>query len=213
QAWFFDNVDVPGLLNYLAVRCVIQDADDVRKNFYLYRDTRGTGEWTIFPWDKDWTFGVTGDGGPWLGHPFFGDYAHRKANADQWNELWEFVFNDPELRPLYLRRLRSVMDALLGPPGGSAGMSVLEEAARAYVPDLSPELGGTVENGFDSVLQFLEERRFDLYVTYAATNKVAGADALVPQEQSDKAQPAFGAMDFNPASGRQQEEFVRIDNP
>lgn len=213
RAWFFDNVDVPGLLNYLAVRCVIQDADDVRKNFYLYRDTRGTGEWTIFPWDKDWTFGVTGDGGPWLRHPFFGDYAHRKANADQWNELWEFVFNDAEVRLLYLRRLRSVMDALLGPPGGMGEMSRLEAAARANVPDLTAELGAKVENGLRSVLQSLEQRRTDLYVTYAATNTAAGGDALVPTGQSDKAQPAFGTIDFNPVSGRQEEEFLRLDNP
>lgn len=212
QAWFFDHVDVPGLLNYLAVRCVIQDADDVRKNFYLYRDTRGNGEWTIFPWDKDWTFGVTGDGGPWLRHPFFGDYAHRKANADQWNELWEFVFNDPEVRPLYLRRLRSVMDALLGPPGTTAEMPGLEASARAPVPDLVAELGGTVSAGLQSVLQFFDQRRNDLYVTYAATNRAAGANALVPQAQLQMAEPTFGAIDFNPASGRQAEEFVRLDN-
>ncbi|MCP5527325.1 MAG: lamin tail domain-containing protein [Verrucomicrobiales bacterium] len=213
RAWFYDNVDVPGLLNYLAVRCVILDADDVRKNFYLYRDTRGTGEWTIFPWDKDWTFGITGDGGPWLRHPFFGDFAHRKANADQWNELWEFVFNDAEVRWLYLRRLRSVMDRLLGPPGGTGEMTVLEGAARAYVPALSAEVGAAAQAGLNSVLQFLEQRRVDLYVTYAATNRLAGADALVPQGQPDKAQPLIGAVDFNPVSGRQAEEFIRLDNP
>ena len=55
------------------------DADDVRKNFYMYRDTNGTQQWSIFPWDKDWTFGVTGDGGTYLTHPFFGDYAASQA--------------------------------------------------------------------------------------------------------------------------------------
>ncbi len=213
RRWFFDHVDVPGLLNYLAVRWVIQDADDVRKNFYLYRDTRGSGEWTIFPWDKDWTFGVSGDGGPDLRHPFFGDYAHRKPNANQWNVLWEFVFNDPVVRPLYLRRLRGVGDALLEPRAELDGEAALVVAARSYLPALTRELGGSIASRVNSVLQFLERRRNDLDVTYSVANPAAGANALIPLTQPADALPELGAVEFNPASGNQAEEFLRLDNP
>jgi len=213
RAWFFDQVNVPHLLNYLAVRCLIQDTDDVRKNFYLYRDTRGNGEWSIFPWDKDWTLGVTGDGGSSLRHPFFGDYAHRKQNANQWNRLWEFVFNDPVTRPLYLRRLRTVIDTWLQPPGTPAAQRRLEPLARALVPPLVPHLGAGVSNQLSSVLAFFDQRRTDLFVTYAATNRAAGNDALIPESQPLDAAIQFGDLDFNPASGNQAEEFVRLDNP
>ena len=63
RQFVFDNINLPGMINYLAARALVQDLDDTRKNHYLYRDTRGTGEWTMFPWDKDWTFGEVGLGG------------------------------------------------------------------------------------------------------------------------------------------------------
>ncbi|HEX3102175.1 MAG TPA: CotH kinase family protein, partial [Pyrinomonadaceae bacterium] len=31
--WFFDNINVPEVINYLAVRCITQDADDSKKNW------------------------------------------------------------------------------------------------------------------------------------------------------------------------------------
>ena len=58
RACVIDHLDLPQILNYLAVRSIIQDADDLRKNFYCPRDIHGDGRWRIFPWDKDFTFGV-----------------------------------------------------------------------------------------------------------------------------------------------------------
>src|SRR5690606_19053920 len=101
----FDQLNLPQVITYLAVRAVIQDADDIRKNFYIYKDTHGTGEWSIFPWDKDFTFGVQGDGGPNLKHPFFGAETHSKINPIQWNMLFDAVFTDPATKQMYLRRL------------------------------------------------------------------------------------------------------------
>ena len=88
------------LVNYLAVRAIINDSDDVRKNFYCHRDTNDTGEWKLIPWDKDWTFGVAGDGGQWWTHPFFGDEDHPKDNANQWNRLWDAVHANPRTRAI-----------------------------------------------------------------------------------------------------------------
>jgi spore coat protein CotH len=45
EAFLFDNINIPAVLNYLAVNVIIEDWDHVVKNHYLYRDTRGTGEW------------------------------------------------------------------------------------------------------------------------------------------------------------------------
>ena len=113
--WVLDNLDLPQVLNYLAVRSITQDADDVRKNFYMFMDARGDCRWRIFPWDKDWTFGVTGDGGTHLPHPFFGDEEHAKQNANQWNVLYDVLFEETPTQRAYLRRLRTVMDEVLQP--------------------------------------------------------------------------------------------------
>ena len=52
---------------------------------------------------------------------------HRKQNANQWNVLYETVFNDPVLREMYLRRLRTVMDQMLQPPGTPAEEAFYEQ--------------------------------------------------------------------------------------
>ena len=70
KKFIYDNVDIPGMLDYIAANVLILDNDQVAKNFYLYCDTndganaiydnanpKGTNEWTMVPWDKDLTFG------------------------------------------------------------------------------------------------------------------------------------------------------------
>lgn len=114
RRFIFDRFNLPEMMDYLAAKCVTRDTDDTRKNFYFYCDTNGSGEWMIFPWDKDWTFAnTTGEGD----HPFFGDKAHWKAATKQWNVLYDVVFNMPETQEMFLRRLRTVMDTMLQPLG------------------------------------------------------------------------------------------------
>lgn len=133
-AYLFDHFDVPGLLNYLAVRTVLDDFDTIRHNYLLHQDLqydaaqpdptqwRGAGAWTILPWDKDNLFraGTTDD------HPFFGAAGYT-SNP---NALFTAVFYHPALRAMYLQRLRSVMDLLLGAESGAAWID-------AYVAELT----------------------------------------------------------------------------
>ncbi len=147
------------------------DADDVRKNFYLYRDTNGTGQWSIFPWDKDWTFGVTGDGGPYLTHPYFGDEAHLKTNANQWNRLYDAIFNDPTLQEMYLRRLRTVMDELLQPPATPASEARFElrvDEMLAEAGDLLPN--SAISQAEGSLKNYFPDRRTTLYLDHSIDN-------------------------------------------
>ena len=108
------------MMNYLAARCLLQDTDDIRKNFYFYRDTAGTGEWSIFPWDKDWTFGITGDGWIYTSHPFLGADTHPKNNGVQWSVYLSVMYHLPETQEMFLRRLRTVMDTRLLLAAGDA---------------------------------------------------------------------------------------------
>jgi subtilisin-like proprotein convertase family protein len=204
--FLFDNLDLAGVMNYLACRATVRDEDDVRKNFYLYRNTLGSGEWTLFPWDKDLALGLDADSGTNAPHPFLGDYAHRKPNANQWNMLWEAVFNDPRLRPMYLRRLRSLMDQQLGPVG------YLEGRADSWFAPAFPLLGTGVSNSVNTLKLNIGQRRTELFVNYAATNVAAGINALIPAAQASNLVVLVGDVDFNPASGNQLEEFIQIVN-
>ncbi len=168
----FDNFDVAQLMNYLALRSITLDADDVRKNFYGYRDTNGTGQWSIFPWDKDWTFGIEGDGAPYLWHPFFGDSSHAKANANQWNRLYDAVFKDPVLSSMFLRRLRTLMDEFLQPPGTPASEGFFEQQVDARIAANTGLLSNAAANNArTSIKAYVAARRNSLYIDHSIDNK------------------------------------------
>ena len=57
ERFVFDHVDVPSMVNYMACMAITQDIDGTDKNHFLYRDTQGTREWRMLPWDIDLTFG------------------------------------------------------------------------------------------------------------------------------------------------------------
>ncbi|HEV7869060.1 MAG TPA: CotH kinase family protein, partial [Chthoniobacteraceae bacterium] len=59
RQYTYDNVDVPALINYMATNVVLLNHDFGHKNYYMYRDTNGTGEWIVLPWDQDLSLGHT----------------------------------------------------------------------------------------------------------------------------------------------------------
>lgn len=216
----FDMMNMANLVNYLSVRVIIADTDDTRKNFYFYRDTEGSGEWYVFPWDKDFTFGVSADATPWVGHPLQGDYAHRKVNGShQWNYVWEGCFNEPKIRSMVLRRLRTLMDTQLGTAVGAP--EVLADAFWTPIMATTPlpaTFSGATNN---NVKNFFTTRRngalstttsSGLYSVYSAANGIAPG-VQIPAAQAANAVVNFGTLDYLPVTGNQDEEFVQISNP
>jgi hypothetical protein len=199
RRYVIDNLDLPQIVNYLAVRSITQDADDVRKNFYGYIDHRGDGRWRLFPWDKDWTFGVTGDGGTHLPHPFFGDEEHSKQNADQWNVLYDVLFEEPTTQRLYLRRLRTVMDEVLQPASTRLADRYFENRIAEMISQASPPLSSNVS----SINSYLSSRRNVLFNNYPS---------LIPASQPSNPDIRISAVEHNPASGIQDEEYIVLTN-
>ena len=127
----FDNVDIPGIVNYMAASVLIQDADRLVTNFYTYRDTFGTGEWTMLPWDLDLAIGQAINSSDQMfadddypngpSHPFYGAQNYSDwRNSHLWNKMIDVFSNTPVLREMFLRRLRSLMDSFLMPTGTPA---------------------------------------------------------------------------------------------
>lgn len=129
KAYLFNHIDLPSAINYFTCAIVTQDFDRFTKNYYVYRDTNGSGEWTQLPWDKDLTFGerfmsddISGDGfldeapddPASTAHPFWCATGHARHGV---NMMVDAVIAHPVAREMYLRRLRTLMDELLQPPG------------------------------------------------------------------------------------------------
>ena len=213
----FDLMNMANLMNYLAARVIIADVDDTRKNFYMYRDSDGSGEWYVLPWDKDGTLGLALDAAPWVGHPFQADWAHRKSgNEHQWNYLWEAAFNDAKIRPMMLRRLRTLMDTVLGSAVGAP--EALADSYWTQITTSTPVIAAYSGQTNASIKTFFASRRSGagtpagLFTIYSAANGL-GTGLQIPPAQPANTVVNFGTLDYLPVSGNQDEEFVQISNP
>ena len=238
-----DNFDLPALINHLAAGVLIQDMDRTFKNYFLHRDTEGTKLWRIFPWDKDLTFGLFGlqsdclsgsddslpyDGcrGGRISHPLFGSQGRTYPSGV--NNVFDTVYNTPATREMFLRRLRTLMDAFLRPPGTPPEQRFLErrmdELKALLQPDATLDFGrwrgafglqhdlATAMNRLKS--EYLDDRRRHLYQTHSVDNVGNYPDvAGIPHAQLGSPALAFGAIEFSPASSNQAQEYIELRNP
>ncbi|MDB6036116.1 MAG: Spore coat protein CotH, partial [Verrucomicrobiales bacterium] len=242
-AFVYDHFEMPALINYLAAGVLFQDLDRVAKNFFLYRDTEGTGLWKVLPWDKDLTFGLFGlqsdcmsgsddslpyDGchGGRISHPLFGSQGRSYVGGV--NNLMDAVYGNPATREMFLRRLRTLMDQLLQPPGTPPAQRFYERR----LDELSAELQADASIDFAKwragfglqldlstamgrlKVEYLDDRRKHLYQTHGIDNVGNYPDvAGIPHAQLGSPALVFGAIEFNPASGNQAQEYLELRNP
>ncbi len=225
-AYLYDHVDIPEVVNYLAVATILHDRDHGDNNYYLYRDPDGRAEWMVLPWDKDMTFGRTylpDEGGTfndviWAdrdppSHPLRGYYVG--------NRLFDALLEMPETREMYLRRLRTVMDMFLQPPE----TPVRDRYYEGRIQDLYVQMRSDVvldaerwplewgePQTFADALAFITDdylpaRRAHLYETHGPSG-----DGLIPAAQPTDAALRFGEIEADPRSGDQDEEYLTLVN-
>ncbi|MBN1788193.1 MAG: CotH kinase family protein [Sedimentisphaerales bacterium] len=233
--FMFDNLDIPRLLNYWAAHIVIHDNDAVGKNYYLYRDTMGTQRWYMLPWDKDLTWGrnyqgdvlndeiwadvdeISGRTNVSPSHPLFGNQTHMKYDF-LWHRMIDALFFEPDVREMYFRRLRTIMDEQLQPPGTPYEDRILERFVDEMADFMDTEAAldrdkwfawgkyYTVEQSAQRLKdEYLEPRRTHLFTTH----RVAGE---IPEAQSAQPEIVINEIMYNPSDGNDF-EFVELYNP
>lgn len=206
---FYDNMDVQEFVNYMAVRAVLQQADDVRKNFYMYKDSAGDKRWRMLPWDLDWIFGIgSSHGEARIEHPFFGteDFP-TDDGADQWNRLYDVAFEDVEMQRLYLRRIRTLMDTYVKPTASGGWFDTQIDTIFNSMNGLA----GPSSSNKDSLKNTeLVERRSDLYTQLTAS--ITGMTTVIPGAQPSNPNVLIDEVDFNPTGGDQDQEYIRVTN-
>jgi hypothetical protein len=226
--FIFDNVDLPTTINYVAAISVFHDNDHVKKNYYVYRDTEGTQRWTLHMWDKDLTFGrnfngsvlndaiwadvdvIAGRPGVSPSHPLFGDSEHQKYDF-LWNRLIDKLHEEPEIREMYFRRLRTLADDLLAPGRYEAMIDALVPTFTTEADLDRAEWGqfgqtqtvaqavGHLKNGY------LGPRRIHLLTTHRVPGEI-------PEAQSPSPQILINEIMYQPA-GSPDPEFIELYNP
>jgi hypothetical protein len=140
---------------------------------------------------------------------------------------------------MFLRRLRTLMDGYVKPPGTALVNLPIEQKALEWRNLIAPETlldrawwgwpgkggqcnfdpGINLTNGVDQIInQFMVNRRAHLYRKHSVTNIALpiginkSSNAGIPLAQPANATIAISAFDYNPASGNQDEEFVQLSN-
>ncbi|HXF10103.1 MAG TPA: CotH kinase family protein, partial [Desulfuromonadaceae bacterium] len=238
-AYAYDSLDLPQAAEYFATMALASSQDLGHKNYYLYHDNDGTGEWSIFPWDVDLTWGRT-----WVSSfttsNYFNDvmfttnvlnfYPGASIQNKATNRLFDLFFASPDFRQMYLRRLRTFMDNVLMPPGTATNLLVIEPLVRQYEarlnpPGISPS-DATLDNaawgpvwGDTSLSVFPNdaERMISSYLAGRRTFLFSSPSATLNGDPLPAAQPtnaalAIASWDFNPASGNPNEQYVEFAN-
>lgn len=215
NAYLFKNLNLPNFVNFMAMRALLAENDVNRKNFYFYRDSDDAREWYLFPWDKDMTMGIgysasesSYRANPWQSTDTF---KHDPAGTRQWCVLWEQGYQSVEIRAMVGRRLRTLMDGMMGAPGVPAGTTLMEQrmtAVRATMTPLPPGVSIGSYNDLTSWNNWLGQHRNALFTTYGPSSGYG----MIPAVASGAPNVVIESADSNPAAGTQDLEQMRIVN-
>ncbi len=213
--YLFRSLNLPNFVNFMAVRALISEGDVNRKNFYAYRDSDGSREWFLFPWDKDGTLGIGYSTNPALNrnNPWQATDTYKcdPAGTRQWNVLWQTGYDIPEVRAMVGRRLRTLMDGLMGAPGTPVpGTSPVEQCVNGVRAQLAaPPPGYTPGSSYANSTTFntwLGQHRTALFTTYGP----GGAYGMIPAAASSS--PATRIAGVVPAPDAASPGFVPQDH-
>jgi hypothetical protein len=225
-AYAYDNIDLPQCISYCVALALISSGDHGHKNFYVYRDTRSSGEWALLPWDVDLSWGRN-----WMNQYFnetlFVDNPlnlYRAGHDKARNRLYNLLFDHPEFRQMYLRRLRTVMDELLQPPGTPPQSLIIERRVRELMDLLDPaefkpsdadlDDAGWPKWGSRASMRSEAQRIIDEYLPGRRNFLFKSSRATLLGDSIPAAQPAVVNLQFLEIDGRSPaaEQFVCITN-
>ena len=244
RTYAYDNLDIPATVNYLVTRQLNSDGDHGHKNFYLYRDTEGSGEWQPIIWDVDLSQGHNwnGPGGTSGGGYFNDSLAYNNVlNSHTGNDrFYNIILESPEMRQMWVRRMRTLMDEIVQPPGTVNGLleTRMREIAASVDPDPanpSPWTDGDLdysrwglpgsyianrprEEVERLVSGYFGPRRAYLFNTGAGRPLLysPGKTASTPlpdfPQSNAPGMVLIDSVDYLPASGSQDEEYILLKN-
>ena len=252
----FELFDLPEMLNYLVVGRWIHENDDVWANLSLYYDNDGDRLWRIVPFDVNLSWGaIFYEGLPTCGpyvegvqatndahkaHPFYGGSEITACNSGNYNRVYDAIFDIPETREMFLRRMRTLLDTYVKPPGTPVGTTLIEQKIMAWYNLIReealrdrarwqwPSKGGqcnfdpgiNVTNGvYGLITNFFLARRDHFYIKHSAEmgTQPIGVfrtnNAGIPFAQPAGVTLNVVDFDYNPVSGNQEQEYICVSNP
>jgi hypothetical protein len=226
-AYAYRHIDIPQCVSYFVAMDLISSDDHGHKNYYLYRDTRHTGEWALFPWDVDLSWGRNWTG-QYFNETMFSDNPldlYRNGRSKPSNRLYNLFFEYPDFRQMYLRRLRTVMDEVLQPPGTPRQQLIIEKRIRELMdqidpPGVKPSDADLDDAGRPTWGQAESMRRacfhiMDEHLPGRRQYLFKSSKARLFGDRIPASQAADAGLTLDPPDPRRapNEQFVRVTNP
>ncbi|MDB4436113.1 lamin tail domain-containing protein, partial [Akkermansiaceae bacterium] len=196
----FDHLDLPAIINKMAIDVILYNYDRANHNYYVYHQPE-RDEWTYITWDTDLNLLVNSRFlDPKFNHPFYLDGNDGRSN----HGLISAILNTPKSQEMYLRRLRTLMDDYLADSYLDNLMLAQDSAISADRAIDATQWGVNIVNVQSQFVNYhLPTRREQLFETWAA---------VIPEFAMASPAITFGSIEPNPASGNQDEEFIEILN-
>ncbi len=234
--YMFDNINLAATINAFAARALTSEHDCCHKNYYFYRDSDGSGEWEGMAWDMDLSFGRNWQSG----ETYYDDRVYTQnriyGNWDN-NGFFRLILNNGSnpgvdtTRRMYIRRARTLADEMQQTNGTPASQLYYEKRIDEWVSKIAPDAAmdlvkwGTWGGGATGIFatnspywRSLPDSAAEMKTNYMVGrrthvfNNSWGIGADFPAAQPENVVILFGAMDYNPASGNQQEEYLQLVN-
>jgi len=246
-----DRLDLPQVISYMVAARFAHENDDAWANMSIYHDNDGDDLWRIIPFDMNLSWGAAFmDSGDYSGiqvtndniksFPLYGSsQAVPASGGSAWNRLYDAIFTVPQTREMFLRRMRTVLDAYVLPPGSITADSPIYQKVIQWRDRIATEAsldrswwgwpgkggqcnfdpGINLNDGVNSLLtDFLAKRRLHFYGKHSVTNTTLPMgisktqNAGIPLAQPANATLSIVGWDYNPASGNQNEEYLQLRN-
>ncbi|MGY2701897.1 lamin tail domain-containing protein [Nocardioides sp. HB32] len=191
------NADLPQMVNYAAVTAILKHVDSSTKNFYLAQDP-DTGRWSMLPWDLDHTLGnmccfVTSN------------FVTPAEPGDRINPIMEALLATPQLKDMYFRRLRTLVNDILAP---NRMESLYDTVVGVAQPDIAQDFATWV---YDETESYTTQRS-RLFKGIADRRTVFASDSRVPGNQPAAPDMVIDEIQHSPTAG-DDAEFVELYNP
>jgi len=192
QAWIYKNVNIPALINYMAINSIIRHHDSGWYNWWLARDTEGTGRWEMWHWDLNWIFTTPSQDGN-------GTFL----TPDTSNRFTRAMLAYPEFRQMFYRRLRTLTDQFLAPGRFEAQWDAITARTQAdWNLDRAKWGGYSPSSARTQLVNGLADRR----------NTISrNTPALVPTSQAAAPNVVISELHYKPAGTGG--EFIELTNP
>ncbi len=135
RTFAYDNVNIAATVNYLVTRQLNSDKDHGHKNYFLHRDTNGSREWRPVMWDVDLSWGHNYSGGSYFNDALVSSNP-LNAHASS-NRLYNIILQSPEMQEMWVRRMRTLLDTIMQPPGTANGL--LETRMKQIAASIDPD--------------------------------------------------------------------------